>query len=946
MVGIKFELSDIIYLPVQYIIRAMFRFLLIIFIGFISISAYGQNINEAAARAELEKRGYNAERFKQEMLKKGVNPDAINPENPADLARAKKAAEEVMAILDAEKKATEKPAAQNTGTPVTPQSKIDDTRSVDEPSKVAVQTKDIQKAVKEGATIEEAVSEKLQEAAKDKLPPAVTYGQHIFRDKSLQLFRTSEDAKPTKSYVLGPGDKVAISIWGPTQENFALEIQKDGYIQPTGLPRYYLAGLTVEAAEQLMASRLRNYYYFQKENFALTVVTARTLNVNIVGEVFNNGTYNISAVNTVFNALIAAGGPSNIGSVRKIQLLRAGSKPKTIDVYQYLQNPVISQEYFLAENDFINVPVTEKLVVVKGAINRPFQYELIDKEGLAELIKYAAGLKANALKSNIQVKRIEADSVRVIDVNWGEMEKSNQKFMLFNGDEITIIEINDLIKNEVTISGAIENPGKYAMTSNEKLSDLIKKAKLADHAITSIAYLKRYNDDYKTVRYEFINLDDIISNPGSTSNMTLRKGDELIISSKSSFADAYEVNVEGAVRNPTKFSLGLEKNMKVSDAVFFSGGLRDDAIIDFAYIFRNNTEKSKTIEYIAVNLKEALNNPSSSSNIALAPKDKLVIYSKDNYTDESFVRVAGAVRQPGEFLYNPSLKIKDVLLLAGGLRREAALDRIDVYRLFFEENKSTRILTATLRVDENYNIKSGNTAFELTPFDQIFVRMAPEFELQRNVFLTGEVKYPGTYALMGDNTKLATIIKEAGGTTDEAFLKGATLQRGKENIGFVVIDLEKAIKNPNSFENIILQEGDDIIIPKLSNIVSIIGATKANEVYPEKITAQGKIQVPYNKGKSAKYYIDEYAGGLAKDAGKITVVDASGKVTKAKGFLFFKSYPKVGPGAEIKVSYKDKKEEKLKDGEKEDVKWGDILANSIAQATAILSLILLIQNVN
>jgi polysaccharide export outer membrane protein len=162
----------------------------------------------------------------------------------------------------------------------------------------------------------------------------------------------------------------------------------------------------------------------------------------------------------------------------------------------------------------------------------------------------------------------------------------------------------------------------------------------------------------------------------------------------------------------------------------------------------------------------------------------------------------------------------------------------------------------------------------------------------------------------------------------------------------VIIDLEKAIKNPKSFENIILQEGDEINIPKINNIVSITGATKAYEVYPEKITAQGRIQVPYNKGKSAKYYIDEYAGGLAKEAGKITVVDASGKVTKAKGFLFFKSYPKVGPGAEIKVSYKEKKEEKLKNGEKEDVKWGDVLANSIAQATAILSLILLIQNVN
>lgn len=924
----------------------MFRIILLLFFCIFSFFAFSQNINEAAARAELEKRGYDAERFKQEMIKKGVNPDAINPENPVDVARAKKAAEEVMAILDAEKKAKSQPPAP-AATPVTPpKSKLDDTRTVDQPSKVAVQTKDIQKAVKEGATIEEAVSEKLQEAEKSKLPSATTFGQHIFRDKSIQLFRTSEDAKPTKAYVLGPGDKIAISIWGPTQENFALEIQKDGYIQPTGLPRYYVAGLTVDAAEQLMASRLRNYYYFQKENFALTVATARTLNVNIVGEVFNSGTFNISAVNTAFNALIAAGGPNDIGSVRKIQLLRAKKKPQTIDVYQYLQNPVISQEFFLEENDFINVPVAEKLVILKGAVNRPFQYELIRQEGLAELIKYAGGLKANALKSTIQVKRIEFDSVRVIDVNWTDLERSNQKFNLINGDEITVLEINSLIKNEVSISGAVENPGKYAMTSNEKLSDLIKKAKLADHAITDIAYLKRFNDDYKTVRYEFLNLGEIMANTASPNNLILRKGDELIISSKTSFADALEVSVEGAVRNPAKFSLGSDKNMKVSDAVFFSGGLRDDAIENFAYIFRRKSGDTTSLEYISVNLTDALKNTTSSANILLEPRDKLIIYSKNNYSDQSFIQIGGAVRSPGQFLYNPSLKIKDVLQLAGGLRREAALDRIDVYKLYFEENKATRVLAATLRIDENLNIKSGNGEFELSPFDQIFVRTAPEFELQRNVFITGEVKYPGTYALLGDNTKLATIIKEAGGTTNEAFLKGATLQRGKDNVGYVIIDLEKAIKNPSSFENIILQEGDEILIPKLSNIVSITGATRAYEVYPEKITAQGKIQVPYNKGKSAKYYIDEYAGGLAKNAGQVTVVDASGKVTKAKNFLFFKGYPKVGPGAEIKVNYKDQKEEKAKEGEKEDVKWGDILANSIAQATAILSLILLIQNVN
>lgn len=927
------------------------KYLLVLMLCLTAMMAYAQNVNEAAVRSEIERRGYDPERFRSEMIKKGVNPESVNPDNPVDVARAKKAAEEVMAMLDAENKeknkATQKSPSQSTEPQ--PQSKVDDVRSVDKPENIGNQSHEIQKAVKDGATIEEAVAEKLQEDAKDKLPGAKTYGQQIFRDKSLKLFRTTEDAKPSKSYVLGAGDKVAVSIWGSTQENFALEIQKDGYIQPTNLPRYYVAGLTVKQAEDLLYNILRKYYFFKRENYELTVSTARTLNVNIVGEVFNSGTYNISAVNTAFNALIAAGGPNDIGSVRKIQLLRKGQKPVTLDVYKYLQNPVMIQDYYLSENDYIFVPVAEKTIEIKGAVNRPFTYELLEKETLKDLVFYAGGMKADALKSNIQIRRIESDSIRVIDVNWLDLENKKQTFSLFNGDVVIINQINTQIRNEVKISGAVENAGVYALTQNSTIADLLKKARLADNAITDIAYLKRYNDDFKTVRYELININDAMGNPQSDANILLRKGDELIISSKADFTEKRSVNISGSVRQPGSFDLDLDKNLKVADLVFFAGGLKEDALDDFAYIFRTDGTGDNAVQYINVSLKEALSNPGSAANVILMPNDKLVVYSKNYYTDHTFIQLSGAVRKPGEYTYDPSLKLKDVLLLAGGLKREAAMDRIDIYRLDFQQNKPSRVLVANLQVDDNFDLLNGGDNFSLQPFDQIIVRTIPEFELQRNVSVQGEIKYPGSYALLGKNTRLATIIRDAGGITAEAFIAGATLHRNKDGQGFIIINLDKALKNgASAHENVILQEGDEIYIPKLSNIVSIDGATKAYEVYPERISAQGGILVPYQKGRSAKYYIDEYAGGLADNASKnrITVLDASGKVSKTKNFLFFKIYPKVGPGAKISVGSKPVKTEENKEKEKEDVKWGEILANSIAQATAILSLILLIQNVN
>lgn len=914
---------------------------------FFSMQLMSQSPVETAARAELEKRGLDENRVREELLKRGVDVDKIDPNNRQQVMQYEKVIREVITMLEQEKKNQGQNTVENNRKAA---GSVEDKekRSVDTPEAVARQSTEIQKAVKEGATIEEAVTEKIQESVSQTLPRPMTYGQHIFRDKSIKLFRTAEDAKPPRSYVLGPGDKIAISIWGPSQENFALEIQKDGYIQPSNLPRYYLAGLTIEAARNLMAQKLRNYYFFQNENFELTVTTARTINVNILGEVFTNGSFNISAVNTAFNALIAAGGPNDIGSVRNINVLSAGKKPRILDVYKYLNNPLVSQEFYLSENDYIHVPVAQKVVTLTGAVQRPFRYELLDKENLKDLIGYAAGFKANALKGNIQIKRIEDDMEKIIDVNYLELEKNGGDFALKNGDVITVKEINVIASNYIIATGAVQNPGTFALKEGERISDLIRKAVLLENAITDIAYLKRLDNNMKTVRYNFINLTEIIKNPGSEQDWILKKGDELVVEASSTFADKFTATVEGAVRNPKEIVLDADKNIRVSDLIFIAGGLREDAM-DFAYIFRKNNKDAKTQEYIFVDLKAVLSNTGSNANYEIQPLDRLVVYSRNNYLDESFIKVDGAVRAPGEFLYNESLTIKDALLLAGGLRREASLDRIDVYRLEFGEEKSTRVLVANVRLDEQLNIKGGSGNFQLEPFDQIYVRFAPNFETQRNINLTGEVKYPGTYALFGDNTKLATIIGEAGGLTNESFPEGATLFRNKDNVGFIIIDLKEAMKNPRSFANIILQDGDEIFIPKQNNIVSITGATKAAEVYPERILVQNKINVNYIKGKDARFYIDNFAGGVAKEGSpdKITVTDASGKVRRTKRFLFFRNYPEVGPGSVIQVGYKDKKSEESETVKKEgEVKWGEVLASSIAQATAILSIILLIQNVN
>ena len=451
----------------------------------------------------------------------------------------------------------------------------------------------------------------------------------------------------------------------------------------------------------------------------------------------------------------------------------------------------------------------------------------------------------------------------------------------------------------------------------------------------------RLNEDRRTVRYEIINIQSILENGAGDQN--LQPGDKLIIRAKSEFVSKSNFSISGAVRNEGSFELDNNSDLRISDAIYLSGGLTENAT-NFAYIIRKPPGQLSA-NYISIDLTNVLNNPTSDDNQNLMPGDEIRVYDQSVYFDESFVTVQGAVRDPKAFSYDPSLTLKDVLLQAGGLRLEAAKNKIDIFRVEFQNNNKTRTLVANASVDENLEVTSGGN-FKLQPFDQIVVRTAPEFELQRSIRIDGEVKYPGPFFLADDNATILDVIKQAGGFTDEAFLGGITLFRNKDDVGYIVFDMERALSDPNSSLNVILQEGDEIFIPKMNNLVTIKGAIKMTDAFTSDIANSDKTNFIYEEGKSVKDYI-ESAGGFDDNADKSTlsVTYPNGEKHKIKRFLFFYNYPEVLPGSVISV---DAKEEEIvaPGSEDEDIDWGNILSNSIAQATAILSLILLIQNVD
>ena len=917
----------------------MFRVLLIfsvfLFCNSTGIAQQLDNIpiDQATIDRELERRGLTEAEVRVKLEERGIDIDNINA---SQLPQLEVTLEEIAKELEMEKQEAKEAAAEAKG-----EQKIDE-----EAATVAKDAGDeIQKAVEDGATIQEAIAEELVDQAQKELPPTNIYGQQIFRNKTLKVFSQSDDVAPSPSYLLGPGDKVTISIWGISQEDATYEINQSGFIKPTGQSKITLKGISYEKAKELLRSRFSQFYRFRPEEFAVTITFARTINVNIYGEVFSPGTFTIPATNTAFNALLAAGGPTDIGSLRNIKLIRNNGGTQQMDVYEFMNNPAVSEDFQLSNNDIIFVSVAEKIVEIKGAVRRPLKYELLVSEQLKNLVDYAGGLKENAYRTTIQVKRFENDEEKIIDVKLGELMRGSGDFTLLNGDIVTIPVIPKSYQNFASIVGAVELPGEFEIKSGMRVSDLLKKAVLANDARTDIAYLIRLRED-GTASYERVKIAEILANPSSSSNYVLTNGDRLNVLSQKSYVDQALITTRGQVRNPREIKYDPGQSIKVADAIVLSEGLKPEAT-DFAYIHREVLSDERETEYVRVNLVNALSNASSGDNLELKANDQLIIYSKLDFLEKSTVSVSGAVRSGGEFAYDASLTLTDLLTLAGGLKMQAATNRIDVFRVQIFENEPTKTVVATLEVDgNNYQVEGSD--FQLQPFDQIAVRSVANFELQKLVTLRGEVKFPGVYALLDNNEKLTSVIQRAGGLTGEAFVEGAMLTRSIEETGYVVFQLEEALQNNASNSNIIMKGGDVLEIPKQKDLVVIdLANTLAAELYDTSVVRQRMINVPYTKGKSAKYYVDEYAAGVGERGRRkyVTVRHPSGEIQRTKNFLFFKKYPNVEKGSVVRIGRKKERPEKL-EKEKEGTDWGKVVANSIAQVTAVLSLVILIQNLD
>ncbi|MCS6991187.1 MAG: SLBB domain-containing protein [Chitinophagales bacterium] len=681
------------------------------------------------------------------------------------------------------------------------------------------------------------------------LPKSPIFGHDYFRNKNIRIFERTIEGQASNNYVIGVNDQIAINIWGYSSFSGSYTVDNTGAIMPEGVGKIYVKGLTLEKARQLIRSRFASYLDIPNSQIEITIIHSRIISVHIVGEVFHPGTYSIPALNSAFNALVAAGGPTDKGSVREIFVRRNGQTVRSLDVYQFLLNPSANVDLFLENNDYIFVPALSRIVTISGEVNRPYKYEFKEGEDLLTLINYAGGLTPLAYTKTIKIKRYSGNQVQLLDVNLDSLMRVKGRFLLQNGDEVHISSIGAELTRFVRASGAVVQPGDYAYSEGMRITDLLLKAH----------------------------------------------------------------------------------------------GLKSTAVTERAQVVRKNADLSTSIIHFSP--AAVLSDPSSSDNLELKPQDEVVFYDRKNMVDTFTVTISGAVRMPGKYPYSSGMTLADLILTAGGLRIEAANMRVEVSRYPQEGvSEGPRVVhTSTIGKD----LSLGTPTFALQPFDYVFVRSSAITE-QMTVTLKGEVMYPGSYALTSKTQRIVDLIQQAGGLTPWADANQATLNRTADNRGIVFMDLEKALKKPDSRYNLLLRPGDEITIPLINDIVTISGMIN----YPYK-DSLGFLNAPFKEGKRAKWYIKKYGLGFADGAkrARTYVAQPGGTVEGPRRLGFVRIYPKVQKGAYIVVPYlettsaADSLQVQAK-AQTQPVDWNRLIESAMIKITGLLTLYLLITRIN
>lgn len=602
------------------------------------------------------------------------------------------------------------------------------------------------------------------------------FGSSLFTNRNL-TFEPSQNVPTPRNYELGPGDEIVIDIWGAAENSYQLTVSPEGSIQISSIGPVYVSGMTIEEASELIINRLSNIYAGltgdRKDTFAnISLGRIRSIKVNIVGEVRLPGTYSVSSLATVFNALYNAGGPSRNGTYREIQVIRGNEVIEEVDLYDFLVYGDQSSNIRLRDQDIIKVRPYLNRISLNGETKQQGLFETKEGETFEDLLDFSGGFNQQAYTKRVKIKRNTETERSIQDIRYPD----DKNIVLQSGDEITVGKILDRYANRVEIQGAVFREGEYELQENPTLYSLIENADgLMGDAYMERALIYRTRPDY-TVRIISVNLGDLLNNP-EENDIELEKDDLIQISSIFDLREDYSVNIGGEVLSGGTFP--YRNDMTIKDLIYMAEGFTTNAAEYRIDVARRVTDdksgevRDQIAEVFTLEVTDSLALSNPDTEFKIEPFDQVYVRSSPSYVEQQTVTVTGQVLYPGTYVIDDrDFTISDLIDEAGGITEFAYPQGASLNREFNNLDQSPNIDEPTLsqvgiKLDQIIRNPDSAEDLLLVPGDRVNVPVRME-----TVNIQGEVLFPiNTRYERGKSFR--SYISSAGGITDEANRKKA-----------------------------------------------------------------------------------------------------------------------------------------------------------------------------
>jgi polysaccharide biosynthesis/export protein len=757
------------------------------------------------------------------------------------------------------------------------------------------------------------------------------FGMDVFNNGVRDNQMIPMDLPAGPDYVVGPGDGIAIDLWGAVSRRLIRTVDREGRVSLPEVGPVLVSGKSLSDVQNSVQTLLRSQ--LRDVSADVSLARLRTIRVYEVGDVTHPGAYDISSLSTPLNALFVADGPTARGSLRILKHYRGNQLIQVVDVYDLLLHGVKGDMQRLENGDTVLVPPIGPQVTVEGMVRRPAIYELKDEKNLASALELAGGLLPTAAVRHIEVQRLVAHDKKTmlsLDIrdasDNAEVTKKLDEFAIQDGDRIRIFPIVQYNQDAIYLEGHVLRPGRYSYRADMRVTDVIASySDLLPEPASGYAEIIRLNQPDFHPSVESFNLKDALANPSSSP--VLQPMDTLRIFSRFDFENPPSVSVLGDVRSPGTYR--TSGSIRLTDAIHLAGGLAPDAQTESAQVFRYLPDGDAKI--FSVSLSEALSGDPR-ANIPLEARDRLIIHRDPNEVDPSTVYIEGDVTKPGRYPWTGNMKVADLIRVGGGLKESADRQTADLTHYTWSSQAAgnrlvgqheTIVIAAALEGDPNSNLALHNG-------DVLTIRQLTGWnDLGASITVRGEVRNPGTYGIR-PGEKLSSILERAGGFTSAAYPYGTVLQRTqvrdlemKQQTELILrikgiqsdlqglpettpdqkqskemalaqyqTTLEQLSANPpvgrvamqisgpvdrwkNSSADVEVRAGDTVTIPKKPSYVMVTGQV----LNPTAVT--------YRPGQSAKWYLSQ-SGGPTQVADKkgVFVIRADGSVVGSSESLW------------------------------------------------------------